>query len=277
MKSLSNNFDSLPHASSWLEALKCRPLLVAFDRDGTLVPICDHPAEAIPAKEVTLSIAKLSNIPEVATAIVSARSVSNLSLDFDNGKTILAGNYGLEIKFPDKSNYLHPEADRRRNDIAHIKSTLKSLIPQETKVIVDDNVYSLCLHWHLTPDSQRASVHTIVEGLKNQFSQLLWRQGPTSYEILPNTSWTKANALALIYQYLTKRMKPELSIYFGDSEHDEHAFQWINAISGISVRVGYEPKSEASLRMPAPVYVHDFVNALIQMRQGKALPVSSIS
>lgn len=271
MKSLPNNFNGLPQSFSWTEALKSRPLFVAFDRDGTLVPICPNPNDAKPAPEVISDINRLAHLPEVNTAIVSARSISNLSVDFDNGKTILAGNYGLEIKFPDRTDYLHPEAARYVDDMFRLKAELMRRIPQKSQVILDDHTYSLCVHWHHTPAAELLLVRSIINTLKKFFHHLQWREQPTSCEILPKVDWTKADALRLINEHLLKMRKPELNIYFGDSPHDEHAFNWVNDNSGISVHVGQgqgqEHESSASLRMSSPKEVHDFVKDLVAIRK----------
>lgn len=273
MKSLSHNFDSLPKSFLWTQALTSRPLFIAFDRDGTLVPICHHPQAAKPALEVISDISELAHMPEITTAIVSARSINNLIADFANGKTILAGNYGLEIRFPDRHDYLHPQAEKYLDDISRLKLELLKLIPKQTGVILDDNVYSLCLHWHLTAPADLVTVRRAIEILKATFNHLHWREQPTSYEILPNVNWTKADALELISKHLLQGRKPELNVYFGDSDHDEHAFSWVNDTSGISVRVGNEQESQANFRVSSPQEVHNFVKDLVALRKSHHLRV----
>lgn len=266
MKNAYSKSTNKPFFDSWAEALKSQSLFVAFDRDGTLVPICDHPADATPSEEVTLALSELARAPEIITAIVSARSINNLSSDFENGNTILAGNYGLEIRFPGKADYIHPAAAKSRHDIAELKLKLSQLFPAGSQLLLDDNVYSITLHWHLMTDSESRKLHNVVGDLKQEYKQLLWRQGTTSYEVLPLVEWSKAHALQFIQQSFEPDNRPELSIYFGDSDHDECAFNWVNASSGISVRVGIEQETSANSHMQSPDDVHDFVQNLLAIR-----------
>jgi len=186
-------------------------LLFGIDRDGTLVAYADRPEVAVLHPYVHALMCKLADCPNVTAAVVSARSTAQLRGEFDEQKLILAGNYGLEICYPQRSTNgtLHKSAAKAlkqtNTKAAHSAPTLKAardelavLIRAETAAILEDHGYSLCLHWHTVPTEMRPNLHRLVADIAKKFPDLHWRAQPTSYEVLPALDWSKASALAAI-------------------------------------------------------------------------------
>ena len=101
MKPVYAEIDAALLSSDWL---------IALDRDGTIVPYANRPEEATVDGKLRGLIADLCSGSGINVAIISARSTAQLRGDFDSLGAILAGNYGLEVLFPDGKELIQPQA-----------------------------------------------------------------------------------------------------------------------------------------------------------------------
>src|SRR5262249_19103049 len=125
-KTMSSSIDAstiglnfLPN--EWKEKLLTKPLFVAIDRDGTLVPYQTDPGEAIVEPDVRAVVNDLADVPNVIAAVVSARGTTQLKKDFGNEKVILASSYGLELSFPGGEVLVQPEVEAARTPLQQVK------------------------------------------------------------------------------------------------------------------------------------------------------------
>jgi trehalose 6-phosphate phosphatase len=220
------------------EQLTRRKLLVVFDRDGTLAPITSDPLGAPVPPIVREQLRDLSVADQVTVGILSARSCTQLAQDFGAQNLILGGNYGLEIKYPHGSKYVHPAAHNAFSTLEKVKMRLDAQIYEDWRTILEDHGLTLCWHWHMTPESQRQMVHDTLDNLRQEFPHLLFQSLPTSYEIWPMVEWDKAKGLDLMEAFVEANPESWQYVYAGDSERDEPAFEWVNRRGGISIKVG---------------------------------------
>ncbi len=226
--------------SAFINILSETKVFIGFDRDGTLVPYADHPDEALLDECVKVLLEKLSRLPNITVAIISARSIAQLGRDMgeDGQNLILAGNYGLEISFPDNTEFLHPDAVRLKKTLRKLKIELYQKLPALGNVIIEDHGFSMCVHYHRAQSMERKNLITAISAYAKLFPELTFINLPTSFEIMPARHWNKSSALDIIDGKMGFEDQPWRMLYFGDSISDEPAFQWINKRGGISVRIG---------------------------------------
>jgi trehalose 6-phosphate phosphatase len=83
------------------------PLLVASDYDGTLAPIVDDPAAAVPDRDALASFRRVAAEPGVTAAIVSGRSVATLEEFVGATPAItLVGNHGSTLGHDGQSEHV---------------------------------------------------------------------------------------------------------------------------------------------------------------------------
>jgi trehalose 6-phosphate phosphatase len=238
---------------------------IALDRDGTLVPIVDEPARAIVTDAVRRVVTDLAAEPGVRVAVVSARGTRRLAADFDPGRVVLAGSYGLEILFPGGAKFVHPAASAAVPQLGAVKQEIQRLLPYETGVILEDHGVSLCLHWHCVEPDRQALVHDIASRLKQAFPEVWFKTMPTSYEVQPPVEWDKGRALDEIESRLGMDSTSTAYVYAGDSDSDEVAFQWVNARGGVSIRVGAPLPTNASLQLDEPADLEELLRDLLSL------------
>ncbi len=226
-------------------AFTCPPALIGLDRDGTLVPYAERPDEAVVDEPLRQLLKDLSAIGDTFVAVVSARSLTQLKIDFgDIDNIILAGNYGMEILYPGGTAIVCPEATRLRPQVRAAVQTITPLANSLTNCILEDHGLSACLHFQHSPDYELPKVHAAVAHIATQFESLQVRRQPTSYEILPNFSHGKGDALSAIETTVLGPQHRRPVFFAGDTEGDESAFAWVNARRGVSVKIG--PQAQPS-------------------------------
>lgn len=214
-----------------------KELFIAFDRDGTLVPYADRPENALLDADVHETLRTLAIMPGVIAGIVSARSMALLRSEFDFQRLFIAGNYGLETALPKQNPTVNEKAKAAELTLKQARNMLAPLARPEINAILEDHGYSLCVHWHTVPVESREALHQHINQVANEFSDLLVRAHPTSYEFLPDVQWDKGRALAALDQ-LVPPDGARAYVFIGDSPPDEPAFDWVNARGGVTVRVG---------------------------------------
>lgn len=262
-----------------VKELSSAPCLIALDRDGTLVPYTSRPEEAQVTQDLRDTVYGLAEQPGCNVAIVSARSVAQLRADFDCSRLILAGNYGLEVMFPDGELFVHPRALDSVAIMKEVRDELFVSMDHRNGAILEDHGYSLCLHWHRVPLAFREQLHAAVVSVADRYPQMQFRTLPTSYEVLPDFHWDKGMAVAAIDRKLRSESGdewwhhndsengdvedaglPRAYFFAGDSHADTPAFIWINQRNGISVRVGEPELLGARFAVNEPADLHKLLN-----------------
>lgn len=248
-----------------------KSLLIGLDRDGTVVPYAERPEDAKVDAALYALLRNLAEQPHTTVCVVSARSLAWLSADFPQTKVILAGNYGLEISFPDGERMVHPEAVNLEPELLRLRDALAPLISSPYNAILEDHGLSLCLHWHTVPADQRKRLFHIVDDICDvaKLHHLQCRTMPTSWEFVPRVDWTKGDALQAIDARLG--LSDERTYIFGgDTSGDEAAFQWVNKRDGISIKVGAADDTAAQYVLAHPYDLRAVLEQLLETRRSAA-------
>lgn len=80
--------------------MTANPILLAFDFDGTLAPICDDPSQVQMYRAASALLRETAELSGVVVAVVSGRDLVDLSARLDVPGIYLVGSHGLEIRAP---------------------------------------------------------------------------------------------------------------------------------------------------------------------------------
>jgi trehalose-phosphatase len=228
-------------------------LLLGIDRDGTIVPYAPSPPEAVISPSVRKLLIQLSESKGIILAIVSARSIAQLRDDVGDTNIILAGNYGLEIRFPTGKNLIQPEALKAVPELEKIKVHLEKLAVQVPDSLLENQTYALHFHYRNVAKDYLELVHEKVSALAKELSAVELHAQPTSYEFFPKVNWDKAKGLELIRMELNLSAGNFCPIFIGDTDADEPAFKWSNKLGGLSARVApYKVSTQAKETLANP-------------------------
>ncbi len=243
--------------------------LLALDRDGTLVPYANRPEEATVGAQLRGLIADLCAGSGMHVAIVSARSTAQLRGDFDSLGAILAGNYGMEVLFPDGRELIQPPALNAVPKLKTVRDELSEKVDLKSGAILEDHGYTLCLHFQNVDRSRLDEIHAAVNEMAVQFSDLTFKRLPTSYEVLPNMHWDKGCGLSFIDSVLTGDQQTRRRFFAGDTAADTPGFVWTNSHGGISIQVGSGDSLGATHRLDTPEELHFVLDYISKRRPPK--------
>lgn len=236
-----------------LRALANRPILYAFDFDGTLAPISpDRDGVKIPCS-VSEWLKELAT--RVPCAVVSGRALADLVLRVDRAVPHLIGNHGLESPLTDPATLIRAE---------HIcKGWMKRLgtdfiQPLKTYgVEVENKRYTLTFHYRGTDEPARVRMALVL--LLDQLTptpRLIF--GKASVNVLPPGIDGKGPAALALMRHLR-----QTGLFFiGDDETDEDVFELSEGLV-MGVRVGPHEKSRARYFINHQGEIEDILRFLI--------------
>jgi trehalose 6-phosphate phosphatase len=220
----------------YLLSRSCRPILTrlagertlcAFDFDGTLSPIVNHPKRAGMRFRTRKLLAELAATRPCI--VVSGRSRADLLEKLDALKLArVIGNHGAETKAPSS-------AARKRT--RQWKSTLEPDLCGLRGVWIEDKGLSLAVHFR--ESKQRAAARRKILASVQKLTNVRVFGGKLVVNIAPADAPDKGEALAAE----RKRLRCDWVLYVGDDDNDEDAF----ALNGnvVAVRIGKKRRSRA--------------------------------
>ena len=234
-----------------------RRLLVAFDVDGTLAPIASRPARARVPHATLEWLAKAAQLPHVRVAVVSARPLLDLRRLVPVADVERIAQYGLEGP-------LAPSAATRRRfrgAARVIGRRLRLVVAPFRGAFVEQKGLSVAVHHRALSPRRRAALRARLravepEMLAHGFGTQL---GDRVNDFVP-VGYDKGRAI----RALRARVRPGVTIFFGDSAGDEPAFAAL-APADVSVCVGSGPTA-ARYRVRGPRDVARFLSGLVAER-----------
>jgi trehalose 6-phosphate phosphatase len=233
---------------------------VLSDFDGTLSPIVDDPASAVPVDGAVEALDELSRVYR-RVAVVSGRPVSFLTKLLPRSITI-SGLYGLEGVIRGRRRD-HPQAGSWREVIDDVVSVSKAQGPRD--MLVEPKGLSITLHYRMHPEIED-DVRLWAERQAAR-SGLVCRPAKMSVELHPPIDVNKGTAIRELAVGLAAMC------YLGDDVGDLDAFAALDeqaALGATTVRVavhsGEAPSvlvDRADVVVQGPAGALDFLRRLL--------------
>lgn len=236
-----------------LRALVDRPILYAFDFDGTLAGI-SHDRDTVKlSQSIHEGLSELAK--RIPCAIVSGRALSDLVLRVDGAGPHLIGNHGLESPLTTPAALIRAEnvckgwMQRLGTDFVQ---PLKSYGAE-----VENKRYTLTLHYRGTDEPARIRMGLVL--LLDQLTptpRLIF--GKASVNVLPPGEGGKGSAALALMHHLR-----QTGLFFiGDDETDEDVFELPEGLV-MGVRVGRHSESRAKYYVKDQGEIEDVIRILV--------------
>jgi trehalose 6-phosphate phosphatase len=176
-----------------------------------------------------------------AVAFVSGRSIADIDRLFAPLKLPAIGVHGGEIRTTPEGSITVD--DEHSHELSLIKPVLRQAIAHLHGVHLEDKRSAIALHYRGAPERGREVLklaEVIVAGMGSDFAVLM---GKCVVELRPR-HLTKGTALRHLME--GEPFRGRTPIFAGDDSSDEDAFEVVNRLGGISVRVG-EPRPTAAM------------------------------
>jgi trehalose 6-phosphate phosphatase len=231
-----------------LKRLAQEQTLCAFDFDGTLSPITDHPDQAGMRVRTRALLARLAAV--YPCVIISGRARADV-LDKLCGVKVASviGNHGAETKTTRK-------AHRR---VEKWKTVLEREVGAIPGLWIEDKALSLAVHYRQS--SHKAQVRQRILAATRNLEHVRVVGGKQVVNLMVEQALDKGDALAAERD----RLACNWVLYAGDDENDEDAF----ALSGniISVRIGRNQRSHARYYLGTQVEIDELIALLVMLRE----------
>jgi trehalose 6-phosphate phosphatase len=216
---MTDNLPDVPPASAFF-----------FDFDGTLVEIAPRPELVAVEPQVRTLLEALSQKYEGAVAIVTGRPLEAVDGFLDPTKLATAAEHGSIRRDP--AGTLHfDESDAEAVEAAH--AILKPFVDANEGMILERKRSSVALHYRQRPELA-ASCEQIVQDVVAKNPGLVILPGKMVFELKPKGVDKGEAVRAFLEEAPFKGRTP---IFMGDDVTDEHAFEVVNALDGISIKI----------------------------------------
>lgn len=237
-----------------LDRLARERTLCAFDFDGTLAPIVDHPGDAEMRPCTRAALGRLaSSFPCI---VVSGRARADVLARLKGIPLArVIGNHGAETELPNGT-------DRCR--VVQWKEALEAKIDALEGVWVEDKGLSLAIHYRHSARKGDARRRILAAAQKLEKVAILG--GKQVINLIEAGAPDKGAALASE----RARLACDWVLFAGDDENDERAF----ALDGyiIGVRVGLKQKSHAPYYLHTQSEIDKLITTLADLRVSRLQP-----
>jgi trehalose 6-phosphate phosphatase len=231
-----------------------------LDVDGTVLDLAPSPdAVEVPPDAVPL-LRKLSDTLEGAVALVSGRPIRAIDALFAPLRFPTIGVHGGEVRAADGEIECDPQLAQA---LSIARPLLQRALSQMHGVLLEDKGCAFALHYRDVPDRGREVLKIAELVIASMGAEYAIRLGKCVVEICPR-HLTKGSALLRLMERAP--FHGRTPIYAGDDTTDEEAFDIVNRLGGISVRVGQDrAPSAAAFRLSDPerlrAWLLEIVNA----------------
>lgn len=203
-----------------------------LDLDGTLVEIVDHPDSAAASPRLRALLGELPAATGGAVALISGRRIEELDRILAPHAYVAAGVHGLQRRSSDGR--VVPAADAQ-DVLRPARAMLEPLAAAHDGLWIEDKGAALALHYRNRPELE-SEIHSTAADLQDNLPpdvELLL--GNKVLELKPRVM-NKGSAIAAFMDEAP--FAGRTPVFLGDDVTDEAGFRVVNALGGVSVKVG---------------------------------------
>lgn len=228
-----------------------------LDLDGTLSPLMARPADVVLEKRLLELLRALHQRLGGALAVVSGRSIDDLSRLLAPLELPLAGQHGAE-RCDTVSGYSLNEPDHATLEQA--RHELNRFLEAHPDLELENKGASLALHYRNAP-SKQAAIEERLQVLHDALGEALTIHGGKFVFELRTTACNKGKAIQEFMQEAP--FASRTPVFLGDDLTDEDGFDVVNACGGHSIKVG-EGETRAAYRLPDVQSVEKWLKACLE-------------
>lgn len=210
-----------------------RPALF-LDLDGTLVELVDHPSLTEASPRLRRLLPALPAACGGAVAVISGRQIDDIDRILAPHSYPAAGVHGLERRGADG----RFSSLGRSESLAQIRREVEPFVSQHEGVWIEDKTTAFAVHYRNRPELE-PEVHRFVARLERHApGDVEILLGNRVFEIKPGIA-DKGRAIELFMA--EPPFAGRTPVFVGDDVTDETGFRSVNALGGVSVKVGHAP------------------------------------
>lgn len=221
-----------------------------LDVDGTLLELAPRPDEVVVNAATKALLEQCSRRLAGALALISGRPLADLDQLFRPLRLPAAGVHGLQRRDARDQAHHTPPPPGWHDRLA---PRLQAFAREHAGIVVEDKGHAIALHYRRAPAAAEAAL-ALAEGVAAELgpeTRLL--RGKMVLEFMPAGS-DKGRAIEAFMGESPFRAR--VPVFIGDDVTDEAGFSVVNAMGGLTVRVGAIEHSQARYALPDVAGVH---------------------
>jgi trehalose 6-phosphate phosphatase len=226
-----------------------------LDIDGTLLDLAPEPQAVRVPPGLAARIGALARGLGGALALVSGRPLSDIDRFFPGGFDA-AGTHGAQWRLGGTETAPGATVD---SALERIVALLREETDRLPGVILERKPHAIAIHYRLAPECE-AQVRSLARHAAETLGPAFRLQvGKLVVELLP----AAASKGAAIRRFMgLPPYAGRTPVFVGDDLTDEDGFAVVNALGGLSIRVGEGNQTLARSRLPSPAAVRDWLECL---------------
>lgn len=202
-----------------------------FDFDGTLTELAETPSAVILEDRAREALQYLYQASSGAVAIVTGREIDAIDAFLSPLRLPVAGVHGFERRNVAGTIFSQAAED---SSARSIEKVLRAFVSHNAGLLLEKKRGALALHYRLRPELETLCL-SLVEDVANRLPEVVLTRGKMVIEVRLHAA-TKGTAIRDFLQ--EQPFLGRLPFFAGDDVTDEDAFAAVNAMDGISVKVG---------------------------------------
>lgn len=226
-----------------------------LDIDGTLLDLAPTPESVRVPACLPRRLRSLADRLGGALALVSGRTLESIDRLVPGGLDA-AGTHGAEWRFRGRVLSLGADGPTTLESVAR---TLQERAQRMPGLRLEPKPKALALHYRLAPGLEAEALTLAEQAAKTLGSAFRLQAGKQVVEILP--VW--AGKGEAIRRFMGRPpYAGRTPVFAGDDLTDEDGFAAVNALGGISIRVGEGDRTQARYRLGSPAEMQAWLHAL---------------
>jgi len=228
-----------------------------LDFDGTLADIAPQPDQVSVEPELLQTLQRLQTECGGAIAIISGRAIATIDHYLHPLKAAIAGIHGAEFRLADGELERTPVSEQ---ELTRAKEAARGFATQHPGVLFEDKAISFSLHFRQADQFEPQVEAFMAKLVPAQLSSYELQRGKKVIEAKP-LGCNKGEAIRkfmALPPFAGKR-----PVYAGDDVTDEDGFAVVNALGGLSVKIG-EGDTQALLRLKSPTALKSWLQSLLK-------------
>jgi trehalose 6-phosphate phosphatase len=203
-----------------------------LDFDGTLVELAATPDAVIVPEALKYLLAVLCDLADGALAIVSGRSIEAIDALLTPLVLPVAGLHGAEWRDATGLVVRQFDADER---IEQMSQVLAEAVAAHPGMLLETKMASIALHYRAVPDKQASAREAAERAVALFGDAFVLQPGKMVFEIKP-AGVNKGRAIETLLA--AAPFAGRTPCFAGDDLTDEAGFAAVNALGGMSIKVG---------------------------------------
>lgn len=225
-----------------------------LDFDGTLADIAPQPQEVAVPGSLPPRLAALAKALQGSLAIVTGRPIAEIDHFLAPLQLPAAGIHGAERRdAAGRWQYLPAPA------LDMVLGPLKTLCAANPGLLLERKSVALALHYRLAPTLE-PQCRMVMLWAQQQLPDMVLMRGKQVIELKPRAASKDAAVRAFLTEAPFQGRQPW---FFGDDVTDEAAFETVQALEGVAVKVG-EGATQARYRVSSPAALQQWMQASLQ-------------